>query len=300
MLLMPALRSRAVRLAALVLVLAAGATAWGFTHRSQQPAPRSDVQAALSPAEMSSLLPLYNLLYKRTDTQLRIAQAQRLLVIDCMARHGFRYTPPAVAMSQAADEYPTPFGLETLTLPSAAPTDVPPSPESRSKAFGRALFGDPQQRITAKGETLTVTRPANGCQAESEKRLLGADRVRWLQLRLWLGDGDKEARKQVEKDPAFRAANGRWSGCMARAGFQGQKDPVTLVFSLPRDTDFSRTDVTQADVRCKAETGYLRSAYTRLGAEQRAWLKNHADVLTDWNALQRRQDRIARQVLHER
>ncbi|MEV7199417.1 hypothetical protein [Streptomyces griseoluteus] len=69
---------------------------------------------------------------------------------------------------------------------------------------------------------------------------------------------------------------------------------AALPFRLPRGKDLSRTPVAVADVRCKTQRGYLLSAYTRLGALQRAWLDEHADILRDWNALQKAQDEIAR------
>lgn len=69
------------------------------------------------------------------------------------------------------------------------------------------------------------------------------------------------------------------------------------MYSLPRDTVFARNPLARADLRCKEDTDYLRTAYTRLHAVQTTWLDRHADLLARWNSLQLRQENAARQVL---
>lgn len=290
----PSVPGRALRVAALALLVVLGTATWAVARWQQDPAPRDEVRAGRSTAEPAGSVPFHELLYKRTPAHLRIAQAQRRFVIACMAERGFRYDPPPIDTSPQTEGYPASFGLESLTSPDLATGSPPQMQENRGEAFGRALLGDPEKRIRAHSGSITVTRPANGCQAESEQRLLGPDRTRWLQLRVQLGEGEKEIRRELETDPAFRAANARWRSCMARHGFTESKDPVALLFRLPRGMDPGKTPVAVADVRCKTETGYLLSAYTRLGALQRAWLDAHADTLRDWNALQKRQDEVAR------
>ncbi|MGW5045294.1 hypothetical protein [Streptomyces griseoluteus] len=290
----PSAPGRAVRVAALALLVVLGTVTWAVARWQQDPVPRDEVRVGRSTAELTGNLPFHELLYKRTPAHLRIAEAQRRFVIACMAERGFRYEPPPIDTSPSTEGYPAPFGLESLTPPELAPGSPPRVQENRGEAFGRALLGDPGKRIRAHSGSITVTRPANGCQAESEQRLLGPDRTHWLQLRVQLGEGEKEIRRELETDPVFRTANARWRGCMAKRGFTASKDPVALLFRLPRGTDLSRTPVAVADIRCKSETGYLLSAYTRLGALQRAWLDEHADTLRDWNALQKAQDEIAR------
>ncbi|ELP65565.1 hypothetical protein ACKI1I_39475 [Streptomyces turgidiscabies] len=289
-------RSRYAAVLALTLALVAGVTAWAFTDRSPAAAPPAG-RATTSPAELSERLPFYALLQDREGTQRNIVLAQRKLTVACMAKRGFTYRPVAMVSAAAtAGEHATPFGPESLADLTPAEPQAPPSEKPESQAFTRALFGDSENRISAKGKLVTVTRPADGCQAEAEKHLLGDQRVRWLELRIQLGEGDKEARQQLEKDPAFRAANARWSTCMRAAGSDA-KDPTSLLYGLPRGTDLAKSPAVRADVRCKDETDYLSTAYTRLRAVQQTWLNRHTEALTAWNALQRSQGEIAGEVL---
>lgn len=287
------------RRVALALVLAVAAGLCAFIARPGEASPTSGTSASV--AELSKRLPFYDLLYARTDADTRIARAEQQDTIDCMAKHGFRYTPaPVVSTSQATGDHPQPFGLETLVQPADTTPGLVPSEKPESKAFTQALFGDPDKRISAQGKLVRATRPANGCQAHSEKQLLGNDRVRWLQLRIQLGEGEEQARQQLEKDHAFRVVNAGWRQCMSEAKFRGQKDPVSLLYGLPRNADPSKNALARADIRCKGETNYLTIAYTRLAAVQQAWLRDHAGTLAAWNALQRRQDTIARELLSSR
>ncbi|MFI6053414.1 hypothetical protein ACIBCO_25435 [Streptomyces violascens] len=281
----------------LVLVLAAGAATWTLTSRTEATTRRP---TGPSTAELAKRLPFFGLLYERTAAQTQVAEAQRQLAVDCMAQHGFAYRPVPVARpADSADEQPTTFGLESLAPPPSAPPAAAPAEEPHDPAFARALFGDPDKRLSAAGKTIRVTRPADGCQAEAEQRLLGGDRLHWLQYRIQLGDGEKEARQQLEHDPQFRTANERWRRCLRDVGYD-QKDPVALMYGLPRDTDFAHNPLARADVRCKEHTGYLTTAYTRLDAEQKNWLTQHSALLTSWNALQLRQEKTAREVLAAR
>ncbi|MFJ9629636.1 hypothetical protein ACIRU8_18195 [Streptomyces sp. NPDC101175] len=285
---------RAIGAAVLVLLLVAGVTAWALTSRTASAPPgRSDP----SLAGLAERLPFFGLLYEQSTAEIQVAEAQRQLAIDCMARQGFTYRPVQVAgATGTAEAQPAPFGLESLTPPQPASSSPAPAEESPSPAFTRALFGDPAKRISAKGTTIRVSRPADGCLAEAEIRLLGADRLRWLQLRVQLGDGEQAARQQLAQDPRFRAATERWRQCMRTAGYD-QKDPVTLLYGLPRGTDPARNPLTRADVRCKEDTGYLTTAYGRLEAAQQNWLDRHASLLSQWDALQLRRENAARKVL---
>lgn len=284
---------RAGGAAILALLLAAALATWAFTSRTEATALRP---TAPTPAELAGRLPFFKILYARTTEEVQVAEAQRRLGIDCMARQGFSYRPAPVAGTGDTIDQPTTFGLESLTTPQPAPSSPAPAEEPPSPAFTRALFGDPGKRISAAGRTIRVSRPADGCLAEAEKRLLGADRLRWLQLRIQLGDGEKEARQQLDEDPEFRVVTERWRHCLHTAGYD-QKDPVTLMYSLPRGIDPAKNPLVRADLRCKADTGYLTTAYTRLRAAQTAWLQRHPTLLTGWEALQLRRQDNARHVL---
>jgi hypothetical protein len=140
-----------------------------------------------------------------------------------------------------------------------------------------------------------VSAPATGCQADAERRLLGDGQARWLELRVRLGEGEKEARNRLERDPVFQALNTRWRGCMMQAGVDA-RDPIQLARSLPVSIDIRTNAATRADVHCKAATGYLAAAYSRLAAMQQAWLDRNPRLRTDREMLLRRQDAAARDV----
>ncbi|MET7481034.1 hypothetical protein ABZT17_42860 [Streptomyces sp. NPDC005648] len=269
--------------------------AWVYVDRSgpsatATPRPGPDV------GRLSARLPFYPLRHAPSDRRWRIDRAVRQLTISCMAAHGYRYTPAPVPRPTAATvDHPLPFGLESLATATATP-EPGASEQRRSKAFVLALYGPTDRRITARGKLVKVSVPATGCQAEAKKRLLGSQRQQWLQVTVQLGEGEIQARKNLDKDPAFRAADARWARCMLAAGVETD-DPVRLLQSLPRDTDFATSPVAKADIRCKSDTDYLRTAYTRLAAVQRAWLDAHPTTLTTWQSLMRRQDGAAKQVL---
>ncbi|GAA2804011.1 hypothetical protein [Streptomyces showdoensis] len=291
-------------LLALTAVLAGGAAVAGGTMLTSAseaaPAPSDGTLASAEALErLHRLPPVTDRVFAWTDAHYRGAEAQRRYAIDCMARQGFRYAPPATpaASDEDEDQRPRPFGLETA--PSAAPPaqappgEKPPKPGSpeASPAFAKALFGDQGKRVTAVGaKGMKVSRPGNGCLADAEKRVLGDGRMRWLQVRIMLFEAQEQARTDVEKDPAFRNATGRWQQCMERAGFPGLRDPL----ALPKAPSGA---VLKADLRCKSETGYLTTAYTRLAAVQQRWLDANPAVVKDWTALLARQDTSSREVL---
>jgi hypothetical protein len=292
-------RGRLLRVTVLALVITVGGTAWAFAGRSGK-AMSATGHPVVSPAELSERLPFYAIRYAQTPVKVTIARAQRQLTVSCMKEHGFRYEPvPISEAAGSAADHPLPFGLESLAGPAEAATGAMPSETPVSKAFTLALYGDPDDRVSAKGKLIKVSVPGSGCQAEAEKKLLGDQRLRRLKLSVQLGEGEQEARKQLEKDPAFRAANARWRQCMRAAGFT-QKDPESLLRSLARDADLAMEPAARADVRCKGDTDYLTTAYARLRVAQQAWLDRHAGMVTTWNALQRRQDSVARDVLGAR
>jgi len=251
-------------------------------------------QVASTPATRQDMPPIYALLDVRNDLDQRTAEAKRLLITACMAEQGFRYSDAGedVADEEAGNGLRL-FGLESLgdiedrSLREPAP---------RGEAYGRALFGDPDKRVVATGARVVVSRPATGCLAEAEYRLLGDLRLRRMQLRMVLFDAERDTREQLDGDAEFRAANERWRVCMKLAGFDAP-DPMRLLAAVPGNSDLRSQPAVRADLRCKTETGYLRAAYDRLTVIQQAWLDGHPEVATDWNAIRNRQAAAARQVL---
>ncbi|MFF0472946.1 hypothetical protein [Streptomyces sp. NPDC004284] len=302
---MPGTLAKLVRAIAAGVVLAGcaacsstgtGSTAGPTPATAPAPAP------APAPAELTALHrlpPVTGLLF---TPQLRAAEAQQKITIACMAERGYRYAPVPPPRTPGADERPQPFGFESTAprraaAPSVSP-EAPPEPGSpeTTAAYARALFGDEAKRVTAKGARLGVSRPGNGCMAEAETRLLGDGRMRWLQVRILLFEGQEQAREDVEKDPAFRTATTRWRECMDRAKVKVE-DPVRVQMSLRSEAERRTSPVAAADVRCKAETGYLATAYRRLAAVQQRWLDEHPDVGRDFERLSARQGRAADEAL---
>lgn len=292
-----------VRALAVGMVVAAAAGC-SRTGTSETPAPATTAKQATAadPAELTALHrlpPVTGLLF---TPQSRATEAQQKVAIACMAERGYRYAPVPPPKNPGADEHPQPFGLESTTPPRtatpSAPPEAPPKPGSpeATDAYARALFGDEAKRVTVMGARLSVSRPGNGCLAEAETRLLGDGRLRWLEVRILLFEAQEQTRQDVEKDPGFRTATTRWRECMDRAKVKAE-DPVRVQLSLRSEADRRSSPVAAADLRCKAETGYLNTAYHRLAAVQQHWLDEHPDIGRDWKKLSARQDRAADEVL---
>jgi len=66
---------------------------------------------------------------------------------------------------------------------------------------------------------------------------------------------------------------------------------------MPADADIRSSPATQADMRCKDQTGCLATAYRRLAAVQQKQLDEDPSLLADWRSLERRQDIIAQAIL---
>ncbi|WP_431989225.1 hypothetical protein [Streptomyces albogriseolus] len=253
-------------------------------------------ERAPSVTELKQRLPLYALLYTHTTADVRVSEAKQRLIARCMAARGFRYQPPPVVKPQEATAlYPAPFGLEPGRQAEPAPSESVPAERRESPAYMRALFGDPGKTISAAGATLKVTRPATGCQADAEQDLLGDGRVRWLELRIRLGDGEREARRVLDQSAQFRRAGTDWRACMRDAGYR-YNDPEEVLRNLPSTTAAGEAPAARADLGCKESTDYLRTAYGTLAEAQRAWLSQNPKVAEEWRKLERRQARAARNV----
>ncbi|MDN0199922.1 hypothetical protein [Streptomyces sp. S.PNR 29] len=295
---MPPIRSRRSAGIALLLLLPlalAATAAWALTGRTPASPQSSGPEPA--PTALRARLPLHGLLHASTDASRRVHQAEQRLVAACMAARGFRYDPAPAAAADSGTS-PALFGIETLDRQGGPGTREPmPRERPRDEGFDRALYGDPARTISARNKVLRVTRPATGCLAEAQTRLLGRDgRTRDLTLRLRLDQGERDALRTLEKDPAFRAADSRWRTCMARAGVAAA-NPRELARGLPRGTNPATHPSVRADLECKERTGYLERAYARLAAMQQRWLDDNQDAVTEWKALRLREDRAARQVL---
>ncbi|MGY0004249.1 hypothetical protein [Micromonospora sp. I033] len=254
-------------------------------------------RAGLSPVDLHQLPPIYRLTYGRTDSGARIHAARQQLVGGCMARHGFAYpTAPAAPAAGGEELWPFPFGLESLAQGGGAEKAPQPAEERRGEPYVRALYGDPEKRLTARGGQLEVSRPATGCLAEADRRLLGDGQIRRMQLTLLLHEAEQTARNRLDQDAAFRELTARWQRCMTGAGFPAP-DPRQLMRSLPAGAGTAAAPAAEADIRCKREVDYLPAAYTGLARYQQEILDGEPSLARDWAMLQERQDTVARSVL---
>lgn len=274
--------------AAIVVALATGV----LTSSAPAAEPREPL---VTLDQLRELPPIYGLIYRLGDADRRISTAKQELIRACMAAQGLAYVPHIEQVTrQQALAALKPFGPETLgaPAPAASPQEVP-----ADDRHARALFGDPDRQVVARGERLEVSAPADGCIAEAEHRLLGDARVRGTELRLRLFDGERDAREQLDRDLAFGVANERWRACMREAGVDAA-DPLQLFGTLPPETDVAAHPAIRADIACKASTGYLVAGYTRLAALQQAWLDAHRGIAEEWTDLRHHQDTVAIQVLN--
>ncbi|MFJ1968989.1 hypothetical protein ACIO93_09980 [Streptomyces sp. NPDC087903] len=297
---MPPIRPRRnAGIALLVLIpLALIATAaWTMSDRTPSSA-KASTRPEPALAVLRARLPLNGLLHTPSDASRRVHKAEGQLVASCMADRGFRYTPAPAAPEDDSGTGPALFGIETLDRPDEAGAREPqPSERPQGEGFDRALYGDPDRKISAHNKVLRVSRPATGCLAEAQTRLLGdGGRIRNLALRVQLDQGERDSLQELDKDPAFRAVNTRWRACMARAGITAET-PGKLAGSLPPGTDVTTHPSVRADVECKERTGYLERAYARLAAAQQHWLAANEKPRSEWTALRHREDQAARQVL---
>lgn len=254
--------------------------------------------ASPSPAPAShpvahSVPPIYALVYTRAPADERIAAAQRKLITACVAAAGFTYRAAPNADAADAADSPHPFGLESAEQPLAASAQ---EPVENAQGYSQALYGDPKRTVTAKGATLSVSAPQEGCLADAERRLLGEGRVRWMQLHILFFEAEGTARDRLDADAAFRAVNDRWQQCMREAGIAAQ-DPRSLLKSVPSGADVAADPTIRADLRCKERTGYLVPAYDRLTEMQRQVLAGDPALVPDWTSLRTKQDEAALRIL---
>ncbi|HEU5472931.1 MAG TPA: hypothetical protein VFV67_19985 [Actinophytocola sp.] len=274
---------------AIAATLAAGLTALLLSG--------SAPHVATGQADTRVVPPMYRMMYVPDDQDRRISEAREVLVTNCMAAHGLSYATHVEDITEAeALAALQPFGLESL---DDLTTEPAPAEPVHSEEYARVLFGDPDQRMVARGERLEISSPGTGCLADAEYRLLGDQRQRASELRLRLYDGERDARERLDRDPAFLAATQRWRTCVNRFGIDAA-NPGDLLDKLPDDVVAATDPALRADLRCKRETGYLDTAYARLAELQDDWLTAHADLTGEWLALRQRQDHVARQVLGPR
>lgn len=286
---------------ALALLAVTGTVLWALHDNTPPPARQSAPQSGPGAAVLRSRLPFHPLLHAPTATSRRVHEARQRLITRCMTKHGFRYQAPPVDTKASADagSGPAQFGIDSLAPPdSAARPGTQPAERPRGQAFDRALYGDKQRKFSARNKEISVSRPATGCVADAERRLLGTGGPRRdLTLRLRLDQGERDALSALGEDSAFRRATARWRSCMRQAGFTTAKDPQQLAAALHPDTPLPQQPAARADMTCKHATGYLKRAYARLAVLQQHWLDANPQPAAEWRSLRRQESEAATNVL---
>ncbi|MEU4624815.1 hypothetical protein AB0G04_33190 [Actinoplanes sp. NPDC023801] len=241
--------------------------------------------------------PIYEATYHRGDVKYLVDQAKTKLISPCMARFGLSYREPERADSPEDNAMLRPFGVESTAERAPAVPAEPEVPVAGGKAYGLALYGPPNRLVQARGEKITVTAPAVGCEADAERRLLGDKRVRQMELRILLFEAEERSLEAFDADRSFAPVRSAWRDCMRDAGFGKAADPATLHSELPASTNLATDPSVAADLACKARLDYLPRAYATMAAIQQRELARTPGALDEYNAIQQAQVTEARDVL---
>ncbi|MEU5596194.1 hypothetical protein [Streptomyces sp. NPDC020298] len=238
-----------------------------------------------------------------------------VLARSCMRKFG-----------QSWPAYQAPPGSIPLNARKYGPTDLasvrvygykPPLPDGVTRQQAVAA----QQRAAATEKTITPAAKAvfTGAATEGAKVPSGVPEggCRGQAQRSARADGAADDLMEVQtlfvqasrgtaKDPATVALDKRWSACMRKAGLD-YPDPLTAVddstwreqktsaygpqpaFPAPSRKEISTAE---ADVRCKAETGYVAKRYAVEARRQRQLVKEHRTALA--SVLERKRRMVER------
>jgi hypothetical protein len=164
-----------------------------------------------------------------------VFEAQRRLVVACMGRHGFPQAAAMVAggggglppylspaeLRTAGNDYDYDWAGAATDFLEAAPNPTAGMSPDEADAYGVALFGpDGAASVTLDDPGGgTVSRSAEGCQAEASEQLFGsvANAMRFDRAveELLLGRLSAELAEQ----PSYREVRRAWQDCMAAAGY---------------------------------------------------------------------------------
>ncbi|MEV5440181.1 hypothetical protein AB0K80_29865 [Streptomyces sp. NPDC052682] len=168
---------------------------------------------------------------------------------------------------------------------------------------GQFLRGDPR---TAHGRPI----PERGCLGEADRRIHGSSPMDRKDAVLTLKN---ESLRQAERDPAWKKADRAWSACMKTAGFpyatpaEAQEGSDRRQQELTDRLSGRRTDPDEptarekrtavADVRCKKQTGYVRTVHAVDVRVQNRLIARDRPRLEEQRAWNRKAVRTARALL---
>lgn len=215
------------------------------------------------------------------------AKATYVVLSRCMSKSGFRWL--GSDRFQPDPKTVGPFGFESVndvrtaqgetSVPSLAETPQAQLP----RGYAEALLGSGATiTVTSPDGKLTAGIPADGCTAESERRIHG-DPVAHERAVLAMLEKRDESETRLTRSARIRELNHQWSACMSARGFAFES-PVQLVHmtELPKDPAFATGQPVSADLACKAETNYLAQAYAEWTEIELALLKASPGLLDEW------------------
>ncbi|MEU9172089.1 hypothetical protein AB0D34_30565 [Streptomyces sp. NPDC048420] len=242
-----------------------------------------------------------------------LVQARKKLTVQCMARYGFTYTPPAepetgsgkanarlygVVSAKVAAQYgyqnpgaaSAPQKTATAPLTEAEelalngedlldPADLPASQEDAERKGGS------KQKIGGKAV------PVGGCGTEASLKLY-RPKANAVDM-LYVFNLKSKAQSLSRADSRVRENTEKWSACMRKAGYSAT-DPMDAADELGYTDDelSSSAAITaaKADVACKKEVNLVGVRYTVETAYQKRLIDKNAETLN--LAQQQLEDRL--------
>ncbi|MEV4428334.1 hypothetical protein ACN9M0_22525 [Streptomyces sp. R-07] len=238
--------------------------------------------------------------------QLRISDADEVLIEQCMNRAGFSYwTSPRSSLEESREpgyvnddvEWARKHGYGSR-IAAAADRYRRTNPNGayrtglsteRRRAYDEALDGGRRARIlTAKlpGGKATVRKRLGGCSEEAERKLYG-DPDAWFRADKAVTNLQPLYVPEILRDERFTTALAGWKACMRRAGF-AYPDPTAARDAAARARDFaSETRTAVSEARCARETSLATVARERQTHYLNALRDTYGEELDTHRRLQR-------------
>ncbi|MET8129171.1 hypothetical protein ABZV67_32685 [Streptomyces sp. NPDC005065] len=236
------------------------------------------------------------------DERQKLNSAQDALVVQCMSRFGFAYTPPAQRAAPATDnryifgvvdveevtrygylnplaaaaEQPRPArpalsGTERLVLSGADDTNPQSMPMSQEAAQRK---GGSSQKVA--GQAV----PMGGCNREAFLKLY-APKPNAVDI-MYVFNLRSGAESQTRADSRVRENDKKWSACMKKAGYS-VTDPMDasneLGFQNEELSSPAAITAATADVACKKKVNLVGVRYAVTTAYQKRLTDKNAETL---------------------
>ncbi|MCO1576885.1 hypothetical protein M8C13_14090 [Crossiella sp. SN42] len=204
------------------------------------------------------------------DDRAAVAQAQQLLIRECMRELGFEYRVSAPSTAPPRRDFP--YALDDPAwaaehgygqAPEAQGENPNQSyyagqPRGRAEAALKALHGDRPRALSVRApDGALVTRGDNGCQAKSEGKLYG-DLATWFTAETVVRELPSLRRARVLADPRFTEAAIPWADCMRAEGHR-YATPAEARAALPLPAGAERK-LAVAEAGCAVRTGLAAAA----------------------------------------